>query len=145
MKFRQLIFILTVILSSSLFIFGQKKEDFLVKGNPSLTVPLANQIIEVFEFGLKGAFNKDQRKIFTQELISQWKSDVNAGTNYVKLLEIYQQIQNLPEQQKQFAQSQFLKMLLDEIDKNPNLPRYKILIEVFYDARGAEFERSIAN
>lgn len=124
MKFMRTFIFTALILTFSIPAFCQFQK-------AALDAATADAVIELFEFSLDAAFDKDQRAAFTRELAAQWKSDEGAVASYKKLLEIYGQVKTLPADQRRAAQAQFQQTLLAEIRKNPDNPRNKILANVY--------------
>jgi hypothetical protein len=116
----------------------------LCQKSAALTASTADRIISLFEFALDGEFNRNQREAFTRELAEQWKSDANSVASYTKLLEIYEQVQALPADKQREAQAQFQQTLLAELQKNPTNPRNRILIAVYKQSHGGDFNEPVA-
>jgi len=136
MKFTRTFIFTALFLTFSMPVFCQYQ-------NATLDAATANRVIELFEFALDGTFDKNQREAFVRELTGQWKSDSSAAASYTKLLEIYEQVKKLPADQQRTAQAQFQQTLLAEIQKNPDNPRNKILLDV-YKAAHSDFQEQPA-
>jgi hypothetical protein len=131
----------TITLTALIFIFSMPV--FCQK--TALDDSTANRIVALFEFALDGSFDHDQRTAFVREVSSQWRSDANAAASYRKLLEIYEQIKTLPEHRQREAQAKFQEALLGEIEKNPTVPRNKILSAVYRAAHDDSVKSTVEN
>jgi hypothetical protein len=136
MKLIKTIIFTALFLTFSLPVFCQYQ-------NAELDPATANRVIELFEFSLDATFDKNQRAAFVRELAGQWKSDSSAAASYTKLLEIYEQVKKLTADQQRAAQAQFQQTLLAEMQKNPDNPRNKILIDVYKSAH-SDFQQQTA-
>lgn len=139
-------FLITVILFTIFFsvsVFAQHRT--LAQGNPPLTEETFARLTEMFEFSLDAQFSNQQLAEFKRQIIAQWKLENGAPESYTKLLEIYEKVQAMDENNQHQAQAQFQNALLGEIRKNPNNERNRLLMSVYNQSHGGDANEINAN
>lgn len=125
-----------LLLFAANFVFAQSR--ILAQGNPPLTESAFARLTDMFEFSLDAHFSNEQLTELKRQIIAQWKTEAKAPESYTKLLEIYEKVQTMDENNRREAQSQFQTALLNEVKKNLNNERNRLLLAVYNQAHGVD-------